>query len=163
MQSSFDFLSEVYLQGYFTLTSQDYSGKKGWFGFNPIEPSVTMLSSQYWTPRGSHITISQAAYCFWEELMIKDLLDIDIMEFRKFGCEGKLKLTELNQKFRREVNLDSPLQGRFIVTRIRNGKIPIVKMDFDLAEGSFTGDLTGLVAPRPLPQTNANFLRINPN
>lgn len=162
MDNSFQYLERLYLPGYMTLVSEDYDGNTGVFGIQPKEPQVTVFSSRYLTPRGSHISISQAGVCLVEQLMRQCVLDFDITDFRDFTSEGRLKLIELNQRFKRELRLDAPIEGRFTLTHFRPGKIPVLKMDFDLGNRSFVGNLTGVIAPKPIPQMNADVLR-NPN
>lgn len=162
MDTSFQYLEILYLPRYMTLVSADYDGNTGVFDIQPKEPQVTVFSSRYLTPRGSHISISQAGVCLVEQLMRQGVLDFDINDFRDFTSEGRLKLIELNQRFKREIGLDSPIQGRFDLTHFRPGKIPVIKIDFDLGNRGFIGDLTGVIAPRPVPQMNVDVLR-NPN
>ncbi|MDP4039145.1 MAG: hypothetical protein Q8P57_01015 [Candidatus Pacearchaeota archaeon] len=45
------------------------------------------------------------------------------------------------------------------MTSFRQERIPLIKMDFDLGGGGFAGDFTCVVAPRPTPQINSDFLR----
>jgi len=70
-----------------------------------------------------------------------------------------LKIIELNQKYRKEVALDRDLQGRLDLTKSRWGKMPVFKVDFDLANRAITGNLTAVFAPKPMPQMNADILR----
>ena len=159
METAIQFLERVYLPGYITILDQDFSGNKARFDFRPIEPPVTVLSDRYLTPRGTHILLSQGAYCFSEKLMIdNDLFDRETIE--RWGLAGRLKLVEFNQKFRKEINLSDTLQGRLTLTRLRPGKIPIVQFDFELGYRASTGNMTGLVSPKPTPQTNADILRL---
>lgn len=159
METTFQFLEKVYLPGYMTISSEHYDGKRGVFDAQPKEPLVTILSSHYLTPGGSHIIISQAGICLVEHLAGQGELDLDLESFRNLTCEGRLKLIELNQKFRRELPVDSYLQARFTLTKFKQGRIPVVQMDFDLGDRAFIGDLTCVIAPKPIPQMNADILR----
>ena len=159
MESSFQCLGRLYLPGYMTLVSEDYDGMTGVFGVMPREPPVTVFSSTYLTPRGSHIATSQAGFCLVERLMREGLIGFDVGDFRDHTSEGRLKLIELNQRFKRELRLDSPIEGKFTLTHFRPGKIPVVKMDFDLGNRGFVGDLTAVIAPKPVPQMNSDVLR----
>jgi len=158
MNTSIQFLEAMYLPGYMTVLSEDYSGNKAQFDFRPVEPQVTVLSDNYLTPRGTHICLSQSSYCFFEYLMNNEGL-MDPEELRGIGFEGRLKLVEFNQRFRREVNLSDNLQGSLTLTKLRHGKIPVVKMDFELGNRAITGNLTGVIAQNPVPQANSDLLR----
>ena len=161
MTSTFEFLEGLYLPGYMTLVNQDYEGRKGYFQISPREPPVTILSSRYLTPRGAHISVSQAGIALVEHLINKGELEIALEDFRDLTNGGRLKKVELNQKFRKELNTTSTLEGRFTVTKLKTGKIPILKMDFDLGNKGFTGNLTGVIAPEPALQMNSDILRSN--
>ena len=60
MKTTLDFLKRVYFPGYMTITDIDFSGNNAYFNFRPVEPPV-MLYTDYFTPRGVHISISQAS------------------------------------------------------------------------------------------------------
>jgi len=158
MKTAKQFLEEMYLPGYMTILSEGYGGNKAWFDFMPVEPQVTVLSDRYLSPRGTHICLSQSSYCFFERLMV-DREFFDPEELQGIGREGRLKLVEFNQRFGREVPLSNNFQGRLVLTKLRHGKIPIVKMDFDLGNRSITGNLTGVIAPNPVTQTNTDIMR----
>ncbi len=160
METAIQFLERMYLPGYMTILSEDYSGDKAWFDFRPVEPQVTILSDRYLTPRGTHICLSQSSYCFFERLMI-DRGYFNPGKLHQLGFEGRLKLVEFNQRFRREVKLSDLLQGRLDLTKLRHDKIPILRMDFDLGNRAITGSLTGVIAPHSMPQTNSDILRID--
>ena len=127
--------------------------------FNPTEPPVTILSTKYMTPRGAHIFISQAGLCLVEYVLANECFDMSTQEYRELTIDGRMKIVELNQRFRREIALDRGLQGRVDLTRIRWGKLPMILMDFDLANHAITGNLIGVLAPKPMPQMNADILR----
>ena len=142
------------------LQKEDYDGRSGTFEFRPIEPPVARIVD-YLTPRGAHIFISQAGLCVVEQVLETEGFDMSIDEYRATIIEGRMKIVELNQKYRREVRLDKDLQGRMDLTKIRWGRLPMIKMKFDLANGAIMGDLIGVLAPRPMTQTNADILRGN--
>ncbi len=160
METRFQFLERLYLPGYMGLQSEDYDKRSGVFDFTPMEPPVTILSTKYLTPRGAHIFISQAGLCLVEHVLIDEEFDMSIDEYRELTMDGRIKIIELNQKFRREIELDKVLQGRVDLTRIRWGRTPMIKMDFDLANNAITGNLTGVLAPKPMTQMNADILRV---
>ncbi len=160
METRFQFLERLYLPGYMTLKSEDYSRRDAVFRFAPTEPPVTALSTKYLTPRGAHIFISQGGLCLIEYVLEQEGFDMSIQEYRELTFQGRMKIVELNQRFRREVSLDTDLQGRIMLTKIRWGKMPLVKMDFDIANSAITGNLTGFLAPRPMPQLNEDILAI---
>ena len=153
MKTATEWLKEMYLPGYMGLVSEDYTRNNGDFNFVPREPPVTVLSDMYLTPRGLHIFLSQAGYCFVERLIGEgEFNDLDIESFRSQTEQGRLKLVELYQKFRKEVGLANILQGRLVLTRLRPGRIPIVRFDFEVGNRAITGGMTGLIAPKPMPQ-----------
>jgi hypothetical protein len=83
---------------------------------------------------------------------------MSVQEYRELTSQGRMKIIELNQRYRREVSLDRNLQGRNALTRVRWGELPMVKMDFDIANRAISGNLTGVLAPRPMPQLNADIM-----
>ena len=85
--------------------------------------------------------------------------NLDLETFRSDTEEGRLKIVELNQKFRKEVGLANPLQGRLTLTKLRQGKTPIIRLDFEIGNRAITGSMMGLIAPEPVPQLNADILR----
>jgi hypothetical protein len=161
MKTRLEFLNEIYLPGHVGILSEDYQGRSGVFDFTPIEPQVTILSDKYLTPRGDHIFISQGGLCLVENILIEEGFDMSTKEYRALTFEGRLKIIELNQKYRTEVGLDKNLQGKLDLTKIRWGKMPIVKIDFDIANKAIIENLLGVLAPKPMPQTNADVLRNN--
>jgi hypothetical protein len=158
MQSRFEFITGLYYPGYMGLLKEDYDGCEGIFNFKPTEPPVFRAAS-YLTPRGAHIFISQAGMCLVEKLIEQGMLDMDIESYRDVTSKGRLKIVELNQKYRKEIKLDNNLQGRLKLTKLRAGAIPIIKIDFDIDDRSIRGDFTGVLAPYPVPQMNADVWR----
>ncbi len=159
MNTALQFLEQMYLPSYMTVSNTDFSGNRLYFDFEPVEPPVTVLSEKYLTPRGTHIVVSQSGYCVLEKEIEK--LGLDAKGLRDLTREGRLKLVEFNQRFRRELGLSETLQGRLTLTRLRAGKLPVIKLDFDLGERAVTGEMTGVIAPHSVPQTNADILRMN--
>ena len=159
MKSTLEFLrDEIYLPGYLAVGNLDYSGNTVYFDFTPVEPPVARIPIGYLTPRGVHIGISQSSICFVEERLLEQF-GVGLREFRDTASQGMLKLVEFNQRFRKEVGLDGKLQGKLVLTKSRHGKLPVIKMDFDIGNRAVSGEITGVVAPRPVPQTNADILR----
>jgi len=165
MATTKEFLAEkVYLPGFMLVRNEDYEGNKGRFSFAVREPEVARGSIvHYVTPRGLHICISQAGYCFMEEQARSGKLDLSIPELREYLLGGVVKIIELNQRFRREVLLDEMLQGTFILTKYRPGRLHITKFGFDFGNRAIIGDLTAVIAPFPVSQTNSDLLRIKPS
>lgn len=160
MLTTFKFLSEkVYLPGYMVLGSEDYEKNNGFFDFNLAEPQVIKLPLGYLTPRGTDLCIVQAAYAFVENLVKEGKIDFDISKLRKIILEGRIKLIELNQKFRRDVGLSEKIQGKFTLTGFRLGRIPIAKFDFDLGNKAVSGDLVSVISPYKAIQINQDMLR----
>ncbi len=162
IETRFQFLERLYLPGYMTLQSEDYDKRTGIFRFAPTEPPVTVLSTEYLSPRGAHIFISQACLCLLEYVLEQEGEQegfyMSVQEYRELTFQSRMKIIELNQRFRRETTLDRSLQGSIALTRVRWGKVPMVKMDFDIANHAFTGNLTGVLKLRPMPQLNADIL-----
>ena len=163
MPNTFEFLEQqVYLPGYMTLVSADYSSNGGEFKFNVKEPRVARgdFSFNYFTPRGLHICISQAGYALAEYLASKrELGDLDIPHLRAILLEGRVQITELFQKFRKELELSEPIPGRIDITRLRLGKMPVLKFDFEFENRAVTGNLVSIIAPKPMSQLNQDILR----
>ncbi|MEI6731697.1 MAG: hypothetical protein WCK90_03370 [archaeon] len=157
MKPMFDFLKEMYFPGYMGLLTEKYDSRSGVFDFKPIEPPV-FRHAPYLTPRGAHIFISQAGYCLVENVLAQGGFDMTAEEFRELSTDGRMKIVELNQRYRRELPLDRDLKGRMELTNVRWGKLPIVKIDFNIGERAITGSLVGVLAPRPMPQMNADIL-----
>jgi len=159
MKSTFEYLEqEIYLPGFMTLTSADYDGLTMNFSFHPAEPDVTRFDLTYLTPRGLHITLSQAGICLVERIAEEEGL-IDVRDLRDYTETGRLKITELHQRFRRETPLKDSLQGRMSIDRLRVGKTPLIRMSFDFENSSIKGELTGVIASGPVQQTNYDLLR----
>ena len=157
-----EFLSEqIYLPGYMAVREADLCSKRGDFLFDVKEPRVTRGDIvNYFTPRGLHICVSQAGYTLMEHLAGKELLgDLDVNTLRKILLQGRGKITELYQKFRKEVELTRPLSGTFDITQMRLGKTPVMKMDFEFGSRKVEGYLTLIIAPSPTPQLNQDILR----
>ncbi len=155
---------EVYLPGYMVLRKEDYDKRGGTFDFKVKEPPVARGNIvDYLTPRGLHICVSQAGYALVENMVRNGLLDgYDIPTLRETLLEGRVKITELYQKFRKEIGLSEPIQGRFDIHKLRQGKMPILKLDFSFANRAISGNLISVVAPKPMPQLNHDLIRFNP-
>ena len=163
-KSTFEFLEEeVYLPGYMTLASANYDSGGADFLFNIKEPRVTRGDFvHYFTPRGLHICVSQAGYALAEYLAgQEELRNINPQVLRSTLLQGRVRITELFQRFRKEIELSEPLPGRFDISKLRLGKIPILKLNFEFAGGVVTGNLISLIAPVPGPQINQDVLRFN--
>tara|TARA_Y100000310_G_scaffold213611_1_gene214562 strand:+ start:5584 stop:6069 length:486 start_codon:yes stop_codon:yes gene_type:complete len=161
METRFQFLESVYLPGYMGLRTEDYNGRTGIFDFKPTEPPVVAITLNYLTPMGAHIFLSQAGLCLIENTIKTEGFDMGIEDYRQLTKEGRMKIVELNQKYRREVETNKNLQGRMNLTKMRWGKMPMIKIDFDLANHAITGNMVGVLAPKPMPQMNADIIRKN--
>lgn len=162
MKTTTQFLTEeVYLPGWMLITAQDYEGSRGVFGFSVKEPQVTRGPlSTYLTPRGVHICISQSSYALFEELVQQGRVsDLDIPTLRQYALQGRLKITELYQKFRREISLLQRIRGRMDLIKSRFGKMPIFKIDFVFENRAIEGNLVAVIAPHPAAQLNQDILR----
>ena len=162
LPSTREFLrEEVYLPGYMTLAQEDYDKKGGTFNFNVKEPPVARGNIvHYLTPRGLHICVSQAGYAIVEHMVNEGVLEnLDIETLRDTLLHGRVKITELYQRFRREVELFKPVQGRFDITKLRLGRMPLLKLDFDLGNRAIQGNLVSVIVPCPMPQINSDLLR----
>ncbi|MCD4666877.1 hypothetical protein K8R47_03640 [archaeon] len=159
MESIFQFLKKLYLPGYMGLLTENYNQKSAVFDFAPTEPPVTILSTEYFTPRGAHIFISQAGFCLMEHILKTEKFDMNIEDYRDLTMQGRMKIIELNQRYRKELKLDDYLQGKLNLTKIRWGKRPLVKIDFDISNRSITGNLTCILAPEPIIPINADICR----
>lgn len=162
-KTTFEFLAdEVYLPGYMALTTENYDKKGAIFDFRVKEPPVTIDVPQYryFTPRGLHICVSQAGYALAEQIVREGKVEgIDIPTLRQTMLAGRIKVTELYQKFRKAIRLGKPIQGRFNLRKARLGKIPILKLDFGFENDAVTGYLTSVIARHPVPQTNVDIMR----
>ncbi len=143
-KTAFEFLAdEIYLPGYMLLESQDYDKKGATFNFNVKEPPVARGDIvHYFTPRGLHICVSQAGYALVENMLREGLLEgFELQNLRENLLEGRVKITELYQKFKKEIGLSKPIQGRFNIEAFRFGRLPILKLNFgfenNLVEGFF--------------------------
>ena len=184
-----EFLAEkVYLPGYMGIRKEDYDKKGAIFTFNVKEPPVARGDIvNYLTPRGLHICISQGSYALVENMVDEgNFGEFDIESFRKMALTGRMKITELNERFRKEIEiaylrnillegrvkitelyqrfgkevlLDKPIRGRFDIKKFRPGKMPVLKLDFSFGEGAITGNLTSVLAPNSMPQINGNLMR----
>jgi len=161
MPNTFEFLEQqVYLPGYMTLASAAYDANGAEFKFNLKEPQVTRGIVNYFTPRGLHICVSQGGYALVEHLASKGKLgDLDILNLRTIALEGRCKITELFQKFRKELELSEPIPGRIDITRLRLGKTPVLKFDFEFKNRAVTGNLVSIIAPKSMSQLNQDILR----
>ncbi|MBU2576417.1 MAG: hypothetical protein KKF50_01725 [Nanoarchaeota archaeon] len=159
-ETAIDVLGRMYLSEFLTLGRDgDYGRNEAVFNFNPNEPPVALYQLGYLTPRGLHICLSQAAYCFYEHLVRKERLPFDIDIARDLYFDMRLRITELNQKFRREMPLRH-FQGKLSLDRMRIGKeISLAKISFDMSNRAITGDLTTVISPYSVPPTNADILR----
>ena len=153
--------NKVYLPGYMTLRKEDYDKRGATFSFNVKEPPVARGDIVYYfTPRGLHICVSQAGYALVEHTVREGMIGgMDIDSLRANLLSGRVKITELYQKFRKEITLGKPIQGRFDVSRFRVGRLPVLKLDFKFENGAVTGNLVSVLAPKPMHQLNANILR----
>jgi len=159
---SLEFLSEqVYLPGYMAVREVDISRAGGKFLFDVKEPKVTRGNIvNYFTPRGLHICVSQAGYVLAENLAEEGLLgDLEINSLRAIFLQGRVKITELYQKFRKEIELTPSLSGTFNITQMRLGKTPVMKMNFEFGNKKAEGFLTSIIALSPTNQLNQDILR----
>ena len=160
--TAFEFLkNEVYLPGYMTLISADYDLKGGKFEFNIREPKVTRGSFvNYFTPRGLHICVSQAGYALVENMINEGVFEeLNIQALRQIFLQGRVKIIDLYQKFRKEIELSKLIEGRFNITRLRLGKMPVLQLDFDFGNRAVSGNLTSLIVQKPMLQINQDLLR----
>lgn len=150
------------MPGYMTLFNEDYDRKGATFNFKVKEPPVIRRGIiNYFTPRGLHICVSQAGYALVEHMAEQGLLEgFEIPTLRKFLLEGRVKITELYQKFRKELEVSKPIPGRLNIRRFRAGKMPVLKLDFSFSNGGITGNFISVIAPEPVPQTNKDIIRI---
>jgi len=161
-ETTFEFLANrVYLPGYMALRQEDYDAKGAVFSFKVKEPPVARGNIvHYFTPRGLHICVSQAGYALVEHMAREGIAEgMEIDALRQTLLEGRVKITELYQKFRKEIGLTGQIQGRFDISRFRQGKLPVLKLDFAFENGAVEGNLVSVIAPRPMPQMNADLMR----
>ena len=162
IRTTAQFLAEdVYLPGYMTLSNEDYDKKGATFDFRVKEPPVVRSGIvDYFTPRGLHICVSQGGYAIVEHMAREGLLEgFEVSALRGILLEGRVKITELFQKFRREIEVAQPIPGRLDVRNYRTGKMPVLKLDFSFVNGGITGNLVSVIAPEPVRQTNTDILR----
>lgn len=152
---------EVYLPGYMALNNGDYDLHGATFDFRVREPPVARSGIvDYLTPRGLHICVSQAGYAIVEHMVTEGVLEgYGVESLRETLLEGRVKIIELFQKFRKEIGLSRPIPGNMHIRSYRLGKMPMLKLDFDFANGGISGNLVSVIAPKPVPQTNTDILR----
>ena len=158
MKTAIDTLKGMYLPGYVTIQSEDYDGKGATFDIKPVEIPVSRNPLKYLTPRGVHIIVSQGSYCFVENLAKEGKLDFDEEELKRVYFDFRLRLVEFNQRFRKELRLEDKLQGKMMLSKLRLGRIPILKMDFDLGNKAVSGNIIGMISPEPFA-TNVEIVR----
>lgn len=83
----------------------------------------------------------------------------EVPSLRATLLEGRMKITELYQKFKKELETSEPIPGKIDVTRFRAGRMPFLKLDFSFANNTISGNLVSVIAPKPVPQTNVDILR----
>jgi len=161
MKSALEFLEkEVYLQGYMTIEKFEFFNHTGFFQFKPIEFLVSHLESiDYLTPRGLHLCLSQSTYVLGEELSKKNSEQNQII-LRNALLEGRVKIIELNQRFRKEIKTKQILEGELNLTNSREGRIPLYTWNFNFGNKSIYGNMITVIAPKPTPQTNKDLTRI---
>jgi len=70
----------------------------------------------------------------------------------------KLRIAELNQRFRKELSLD-PFQGEFTLDKLRTRKkSSLARFSFDMGNRAVTGNLAAMIAQDPVMPTNAYAL-----
>lgn len=152
---------DIYLPGWMLVQSVDYSKDSGVFTFSPREPEVARGSIvSYVTPRGLHVLISQAAYCLMENQAEEGRLNIPTQDLRKLLLGSRVKITELYERFRREIEMLGSIEGKVTLTTLRLGRIPIARFDFDFGERAIVGNLTTAIAHNPITPINADVVRI---
>ena len=152
-------LERMYLPNYITILSADYDRKSVLFKIKPMDFSVSNHPVDYLTPRGTHLIISQGAYCFIEHLVKEGKIDLTLPELRELYFDLRLQITRFSVDMRRGISLDRILQGKLTLTKLRNGKLPFIMMDFDLGNKSFSGDIKGVITPTSMPPTNTIALK----
>lgn len=158
--TTFQFIESLYFPGFMSLLSAEQDGREARFSFMPKEPQVSPVSAHYFTPRGAHITISQAGlYLIENVLAAEGLFNISPEQYRELTRKGHMKITELNQKFRREIGVNEPVEARFSLDYARRfNRMPLVKVSFNLADRAFRGDFTAVIEQNPVPQTNEDIM-----
>ncbi len=148
----------MYLPRYMSVMAVESRKESMTFDFVPVEPQVTVLSSQYMTPRGAHVCVSQAVYAFAEEIAPR-LFGIDVKKLREVYLGGRLRLRKILFDHKKELETDGTFPGRLDLIRFRPGRIPYIEMNYDLGDGALVGFITGVIAPQTVPQTNQDILR----
>ena len=155
--------NSVYLPGYMSLRGEEYSKNRGTFGFDFREPPVARGSIiHYVTPRGLHIAISQAGYALAENLAKEGLIgEYSSQVLRSILLQGRVKIIELDQRFRREIELGREVQGRFEIRRSRlSRRIPLLlEMFFEFDNRAVTGRVVSVIAPKPVTSLNKEVTR----
>jgi hypothetical protein len=144
-----------------TLTNPDFGNNWATFDFQVKEPPIVRGNIlDYLTPRGLHICISQAGYAMVERMANEGLLEgLAVDSLRKILLEGRVKITELHEMFRREIGLLKPIPGKIELTRSRGGAVHIKRFTYDFGNKAFHGNWTSLIASQPTHQTNADLMR----
>lgn len=155
--NSKEFLSKVYKPGFMTIEEIIINDKKAMFTFKSLEPEVVKLSKEYLTPRGTHITASQAAYILLETSSSK--FDLKLNSFRELFLDARMKLYEFYARFTKEVDLGIVYEGSIELSKFRKGKNPLVRLDYELADRAVSGFMSGMLVDKPVRQTNQNILR----
>jgi len=161
-ETTFDFLTnKVYLPGYMLIRSADFDKRGATFDFQVREPPVARGDIvHYLTPRGLHICVSQAGYALVENMVETGLFEeIEISALRSLLLGGRVKITELYERFRKEVRLTEKVQGRFDVRKFRFGRMPVLQLDFSFSNSAITGNMLSVVAPMPVRPMNAEVVR----
>ena len=163
IRTTTEFLAEeVYLPGYMAIRKEDYDRNGGTFSFNVKEPPVARGEIvHYLTPRGLHICMSQAGYALVENMAREGLTEeLDVSKLRETLTGGRVRIYEMDRiRFRREVGLTKPVQGKFTIQKFRLGKKPVLWLDFSIENSAVTGSFRSIIAPHPVPQTNADIMR----
>ena len=116
-------------------------------------------SLDYLTPRGLHLCLSQASYCLFEHLVNIEKVPLDIAAARELYFQLRLRITELNQKFRKEMRL-VPFQGQLSLDRLRVGRnVSLARISFDMGNRAIVGNMTTMISPHPVPPTNGDAVR----
>lgn len=156
--NTFEFLkSEIYLPEYVVLREADFDKKGGTFAFIAKEPLIARSTSQpnYLTLKGLPLCLSQAAYAIGENLVKEGLLgDLEIMNLRKILSEGRIRIPEVYERFRRQVKLGKPIQGRFDIAHLRLGKKTLLKLNYDFENNSIEGNFISIITNTPNPPMN---------
>lgn len=158
MKTGLDIVREMYSSEFMTLTSEDYDKESSVFGFIPKEPPVTKQPIDYLTPRGTHLFISQGAYCLVENLIREGKIEFTANELRDLYFKLRLQLTDFGVKMRRPISLDKLVQGKLSLKKFRPGKLPVIVINYDIGNKSFRGTTLGTISSYPTA-TNTGALR----